>query len=569
MGILRTDKISGLETPTAVTGSVEFDGTGKAVSFPAGNDFAYGTGDFTIEGWFYTTVIGQVSGASASSHIFFGQTVSGTNYLLFGIDDNGKLLFYNTASGGGSDLFSSAPDGSVVLNQWQHIALCRSSGTLRAFVDGSQVISISNTFDFSNTDRNPTIGNYTHTFDTQPFNGYVSNFRILKGTALYTSDFTVPTQELEVIGDTVLLCCNNPDSAGAEATGKAATVSGSAPASTFSPGLIRDFTFGTEFRGVTTFDTQGYFVPPSGTTSERFPDFVAVPDSSARGVSVGGLTDASTNVIEYITISTTGNSQDFGDLQQQRSIVSGASSNVRGIVVGGYISPGSTTNTIEYTTIASTGNAQFFGEVNLTSSSNGAQSCSNSTRAVFNKGQTRDMGFVTIASMGNALDFGTLVNAERNQPGALSSTTRGIWGGGTTPANVNAIDFVTIATTGDGVNFGDLTEAKHGLKGFSSSTRGVWGGGDLAPTLSNVIEYITIASLGNSQDFGDLTVARRNSGATSSKTRGVWMGADYSPSSLNVIDYVTIATTGDAVDFGDLITAKGGGAFSNAHGGLG
>ena len=47
------------------------------------------------------------------------------------------------------------------------------------------------------------------------------------------------------------------------------------------------------------------------------------------------------------------------------------------------------------------------------------------------------------------------------------------------------------------------------------------------------------------------------------------MGADYSPSSLNVIDYVTIATTGDAVDFGDLITAKGGGAFSNAHGGLG
>ena len=249
MGILRTDKISGLETPTAVTGSVEFDGTGKAVSFPAGNDFAYGTGDFTIEGWFYTTVIGQVSGASASSHIFFGQTVSGTNYLLFGIDDNGKLLFYNTASGGGSDLFSSAPDGSVVLNQWQHIALCRSSGTLKLFVDGSQVISISNTFDFSNTDRNPTIGNYTHTLTTQPFNGYVSNFRILKGTALYTSDFTVPTQELEVIGDTVLLCCNNPDSAGAEATGKAATVSGSAPASTFSPGLTRDFTFGTEFRG--------------------------------------------------------------------------------------------------------------------------------------------------------------------------------------------------------------------------------------------------------------------------------------------------------------------------------
>ena len=62
---------------------------------------------------------------------------------------------------------------------------------------------ISNTL-ICNTDRNPTIGNYTHTLTTQPFNGYVSNFHVLKGTALYTSDFTVPTQELEVIGDTVL-----------------------------------------------------------------------------------------------------------------------------------------------------------------------------------------------------------------------------------------------------------------------------------------------------------------------------------------------------------------------------
>ena len=133
--------------------------------------------------------------------------------------------------------------------------------------------------------------------------------------------------------------------------------------------------------------------------------------------------------------------------RQQRSLVSGASSNVRGIVVGGYISPGSNTNTIEYTTIASTGNAQFFGELNQTS--NGAQSCSNSTRAVFNKGQTKSLGYVNIATLGNSIDFGTLVNANKNQSGALSSTTRGIWGGGTSPANVNAIDFVTIATTGD------------------------------------------------------------------------------------------------------------------------
>jgi hypothetical protein len=569
MGILRTDKISGLETPTAVTGSVVFDGTGDYLSLSSSTDFNYAAGDFTIEGWIYMNSLPS----SGNRYTLASKWTGGGDYSwicnIFNDSGNMELNFSYTTNGStATDLFSNG--GPSEAEKWYHIAYVRDGSTLRQFVNGVQLSTnaISGTIHVDTQDVS--IGR--HGQDTNYMNGYISNLRILKGTALYTSDFTVPTHELEVISDTVLLCCNNSDSAAAASyagigTSKTITVNGDAAASTFSPGITRDFTFGTEFKGVTTFDTQGYFVPPSGTTTERFPDFVAVPDSSARGVSVGGLTDDSTNVIEYITISTTGNSQDFGDLQQKRSLVSGASSNVRGIVVGGYISPGSNTNTIEYTTIASTGNAQYFGELNLTS--NAAQSCSNSTRAVFNKGQTRSLGYVTIATLGNSIDFGTLVNANGNQPGALSNTTRGIWGGGTSPANVNAIDFVTIATTGDAVNFGDLTEVKHGLKGFSSSTRGVWGGGDLSPAFSNVIEYITIASLGNSQNFGDLTIARRNTGATSSKTRGIWMGADYSPTNLNVIDYVTIATTGDAVDFGDLITAKGGGAFSNAHGGLG
>lgn len=103
--------------PFVDAGYVEFDGTGDAVSAPAGSDFAYGTGDFTIEGWFYPTVIGQVSGAGYPSHILFGQTVAATNYLLFGIDANGKLFYYRTSAGGGSDQFSSAPNGSVILNK--------------------------------------------------------------------------------------------------------------------------------------------------------------------------------------------------------------------------------------------------------------------------------------------------------------------------------------------------------------------------------------------------------------------------------------------------------------------
>ena len=565
MGILRTDKISGLETPTAVTGSVEFDGTGKAVSFPAGNDFAYGTGDFTIEGWFYTTVIGTVSGAGAAGHIFFGQTVSGTNYLLFGIDSNGKLLYYSTSSGGGSDRFSSAPDGSVVLNQWQHIALCRSSGTTKAFVDGQEIISISDTFDFTNTDRNPTIGNYTHSLTTQPFNGYVSNFRILKGTALYTSDFTVPTHELEVIGDTVLLCCNNSDSAGAEATGKTATVSGSAPASTFSPGLTRDFTFGTEFRGVTTFDTQGYFVPPSGTTEQR---------GRGRGLFGGGdISPAITNTISYIQIQTQGNAQDFGDLTVAR-YAKGLGSSTRGLFTGGYFpSSPSYVNTIDFVTIATTGNAQDFGDINDTKNDVGC--LGNETRGIMAGGDNNNtpkntIDFVTIASLGDATDFGDLTVA-RADIASFSSSTRGVMAGGTDVPNAqNVIDYITIASAGDAVDFGDTLATIYSAGGCSSSTRGVIGGGQ-TPSTVNTIQYVTISTTGNSQDFGDLTEGRRFVGASSNKISGVFAGGQNSPSNaqLNTMNYVTIATTGNTKDFGDLMTTRQTvGALSDSHGGL-
>jgi len=561
MGILRTDKISGLETPTAVTGSVYFEGTGKALSFPAGNDFAYGTGDFTIECWLYPTVVGQVSGASYPGHIFFSQTVSGTNYFAFYFDSNGKISLYNTSSGGGSDLFTSAPDGSIVVNKWQHVALCRSGSTLRAFVDGTQVDSISNTFDFTNTDRNPTIGNYTHNLTQVPYNGYVSNFRILKGTALYTANFTVPTHELEVIGDTVLLCCNNPDSAGADGTGKTATVSGSAPASTVSPGLTRDFTSGTEFRGVTTFDTQGYFVPPSGTTEQR---------GRGRGlIGSGYVAPSRVNTIDYITIQSEGNAQDFGDLTVSRSDCANISSSTRGIFAGGIIGY---SDVIDFVTIATTSNAVDFGDISAANQQ--MAGVSNSTRGLIGGGKTpasnpagvNTIDYITIPTLGDAQDFGDLLAPQAGHFGT-GSATRGIFAGGYTPADTNIIQYVTIASLGDALDFGDLTLARGGGAGGGNSIRGLFYAGYSAPALRITIDYITIASTGNAQDFGDASSIRGEiSGCCSIPTRGVFSGGN---PNTNTIEYVTIASTGDAKDFGDLTQARRGtSSLSDSHGGL-
>ena len=97
-------------------------------------------------------------------------------------------------------------------------------------------------------------------------------------------------------------------------------------------------TDGTVFQGVTRFDTQGYFVAPSGTTENRFPNFGAV--EAARGLFAGGYNPGATglaNTIEYITISSTGNSSDFGDLSTAPSQgnLAACSSSTRGLFMGG------------------------------------------------------------------------------------------------------------------------------------------------------------------------------------------------------------------------------------------
>ena len=171
------------------------------------------------------------------------------------------------------------------------------------------------------------------------------------------------------------------------------------------------------------------------------------------------------------------------------------------------------------------------------------------TRGVFAGGNGNTvMDYITIDTLGNAIDFGDLTQG-RWQSGGISSETRGVITGGATPGDVqvNTMDYVTIATTGNAIDFGDLTTARRGVASVSNLTRGVTSGSTV-----NVIDYITIATTGNATDFGDLTIARIHLASVSSLTRGVFGGG----SSSNVMDYITIATIGNAIDFGDLTVAR-------------
>ena len=554
MGILRTNEISGLETPTAVTGSVLFDGDGDFLTLASSGDFAFSTGKFTTECFFNWT-------GDNSQFMIHGEASTG-NFNLF-LESN-SINWYNGAA-------TSTITTGITKNVWHHIAVVRestASNDTKVYLDGNLVGSFTSNTNYSSISiligKNQTSGGVYA-------DGYISNLRILKGTALYTSDFTPPVHELQPIGDTVLLCCNNPDSAGAEATGKTITVNGNAAASTVSPGLTRDFTFGTQFQGVAKFDTQGYFVPPSGTTEQR---------GRGRGVFGWGSNPVDTT-IDYVTISSMGNAIAFGDLDSSNRWGShGCASATRGLFAGGYVNTPASTfyNIIDYITIASTGNPITFGE--LTEKSYKSACCANSTRGLFAHGYTAPsfgisnvISYVTIASLGDSQNFGDLIvdsASGRASVTALSSSTRGVFAGGLNPIR-NTIDFVTISTLGDSQEFGDLTIPRGNASSTSSSTRGVIAGGEDSPsTLSDVIDFITIASTGDAQDFGNLITATRVQSSSSNNSRAIF-GGGYIPSTVvNTINYVTIASTGNAQDFGDL--TSGGrrdlGGFSDSHGGI-
>ena len=153
------------------------------------------------------------------------------------------------------------------------------------------------------------------------------------------------------------------------------------------------------------------------------------------------------------------------------------------------------------------------------------------------------------------------------QSGQTASTTRGIVAAAGEQAapnsNTNIIEFSTFATAGNSTDFGDLTRSTNAMGALSSATRGVFSGGSTpsSPFASNVMDFITIASTGNATDFGDNVNARVNRSGVSSSTRGVYAGAFTSPGNMfNEIEFITIASTGNATDFGDtaapIVTGK-------------
>ena len=579
MGILRTDRVAGLGGANAITGSVNFTNDGATstgdylrVDRKDNSDFNLSTNDFTIEFWMYSRNVGS------SLHLvtFAASTVSASSDAGFYVRQFGGVVQGYCFEGNNS--IGVVATGTISKERWYHIAYVRNGSTFTMYLDGTSTATASSA-EAANFDAswNLNIGSaYT---DVYHYNGYLSNLRIINGTALYTGNFTVPNTRLTNVSNTVLLACQSSGNVLQEGTNKnihlvRSSNDNTTPQAThFTPNSPVGFStttdvgsqYGITFEDNTRFDTLSYMVPPGGNSRER---------NRGRGLIAGGCTPLIAE-IEYIQIQSQGNSTTFGNLSATRFGLAGCASATRGLFGGG--AEPSIRNYIEFVTIASTGeNITDFGD--LTAARRDIGALSNQTRGMWTGGNpgsspnaTDTIDFVTIATAGNASDFGNLT-ASMKEVQSTSSPTRGIMGGGNTvPATVNTIQFITIASTGNASDFGDLTRTAGSLSTASSATRAVFANGG-----TNTIDYITIASTGNATDFGDTTAVRGQSGGVSNSIRGVFTGG-YQPSptssDANVIDFIEFATTGNAKDFGDIDRSANDsnrehGTCSDSHGGI-
>ena len=550
MANLRTNNLSGEQGQNAYRGSVHFSGDGTALrAVESDSNLTFGTGDFTIEFWILRNNTEQAvyldwrNAGGAQGH----------RVTLYSTSGGANLYFY---SNGSNHITTTDP---LNTNSWHHVALARGSSSSKLFVNGVQVGS---TYSDSNDYVGPQdsggiyIGRFAGgSYDTK---GHISNLRIVKGTALYTSDFTPPQSELTVVDGTVLLCCQDSDDATKDAVGTTITTEGNlnnTDLTKLQPKIIPPYGVdaGNAFGGTIQQSTEGYMYFPTGRTEER---------GRGRAIWGGGQNPSNKVVMDFFQIQTGGITFDFGNLTDARNEVRACGSSTRGVWAGGR-DPG-LSNIIDFVEIPTTANAVDFG--NLTVARAAVAAVSNLTRGCFMAGfapsNTNHIDFITIATKGNATDFGDMLGTYQAQ-GRAMSPTRGLAAGNYGASNL--IEFITIASTGNSTDFGDRTVAAYSASGTSDNTRGVFTGGD-GPT-TNVIDFVTMASAGNATDFGDLITANGSSHAdTSDSIIGCIAGGQ---SNTNAIEKITIQSTGDAVDYGDLTSGRSQlGATSDSHGGL-
>jgi hypothetical protein len=222
------------------------------LTFPANADTTFGTGNFTIEFW-----------------LFFGAAYSGSignDWYAFFTTGNleERIIIYENAGQMQCHFKDSTPSlvcpivktptgeytatgaptggsyGPITLNTWHHFAVVRNGTTFTAYADGVGGEAQTGSGSIAAANIAPIIGNNSAASVEYDIRGHISNFRIVKGTAVYTSNFTPPTAPLENISGTVLLTCQSNRFIDNSTSGHTLTTGGNAKVSAFTPFLTSE-----------------------------------------------------------------------------------------------------------------------------------------------------------------------------------------------------------------------------------------------------------------------------------------------------------------------------------------
>ena len=256
--------------------------------------------------------------------------------------------------------------------------------------------------------------------------------------------------------------------------------------------------------------------------------------SRTRALCVGGR-DSPVNecVIDFVTIASTGNATDFGDITNGVSNSGQGGNAVRGICYSGARTNPSPaiSNVIDMFTIAQQGNATDFGDANVATITQ-TGGLNSPTRGLFAGGytpsETNSISYIHFMTTGNASDFGDLSYSKARRPGGASNAIRGIIAGGNHydgSGHVGQDDmcFITMATLGNATDFGDLQNTDtESMAAASSRTRAVFFSTPTAPgAQTNTLSYVQIMTTGNAIDFGDANVDKWGRGGTSNGHGGL------------------------------------------------
>jgi len=265
------------QTQTAITHSAYFDGTGDYLTAPASQGAAWNfTGDFTFECWIYPNPL-------TGYHTLLGQWGSGDNTLIWKFNGSGRMYFENL-----NGAAITATSTTIVANQWQHIALTRSSNTIRMFVNGVQDATTATRSQTYNSSGPMLVG---ASGVAEAVNGYISNMRIVKGVAVYTVTFTPPTAPLTatqaagtniaaVTGtQTSLLTCQSPTFVDNSSNNFALTAFDNVKPRTINP---FGFTSATAAYSAATYGGSAYYGIKT--------DYISVPATTALTTFIGNFT---------------------------------------------------------------------------------------------------------------------------------------------------------------------------------------------------------------------------------------------------------------------------------------